>query len=95
MDKGLEHQKLAVESGYWPLLRFDPSRPARGEPALILDSKPPQGTAAYEKLISLEGRFKMLADAQPDEAKRLLALAEGDIRRSWRALEAIAEETKP
>jgi len=95
MDKGLEHQKLAVESGYWPLLRFDPSRPARGEPALILDSKPPQGTAAYEKLVAAEGRFRMLADAHPDEAKRLLALAEGDIARSWRALEAIAEETKP
>ena len=52
LGKGLDYQKLAVESGFWPLLRFDPSRPARGEAALILDSRPPFGSAAFERFIS-------------------------------------------
>ncbi len=95
MSAGLEHQKLAVESGYWPLLRFDPARPARGEAALALDSKPPKGTELFETLVSREGRFKMLANAKPEEAKRLVGLAEEDIARAWRALDAIAKETVP
>jgi pyruvate-ferredoxin/flavodoxin oxidoreductase len=95
MAQGLDHQKLAVESGYWPLLRFDPTRPSRGEPALILDSKPPKGVAAFEKLTAGEDRFRMLADAKPEEAKRLIRLAEEDILRGWRDLEEISRRTAP
>jgi pyruvate-ferredoxin/flavodoxin oxidoreductase len=95
MSGGLEHQKLAVESGYWPLMRFDPTRPARGEAALALDSRPPKGREVFEKLAAQEGRFKMLANAKPEEAERLLKLAEEDIDRAWRALDEIAKETAP
>ena len=90
LSKGLEHQKLAVESGYWPLLRFDPSRPARGEPALILDSRPPAGFEAFERLAASEVRFQSLADADPEEARRLMGLAEEDISRDWKALQELA-----
>ncbi|MDE2489458.1 MAG: 4Fe-4S dicluster domain-containing protein, partial [Elusimicrobia bacterium] len=90
MGCGLEHQKRLVESGYWPLLRFDPRRPARGEPALVLDSKPPKDFSAFEALTASEGRFKMLAGTHPDEAKRLLGEAEEDIKRSWHVLEELA-----
>ena len=31
---GLEHQKLATESGYWPLYRYDPRRAARRWPSV-------------------------------------------------------------
>ena len=95
MSQGLEHQKLAVESGYWPLLRFDPSRTGRGEPALRLDSRPPTGTEAFEKLAAAEDRFRMLATAKPEEARRLRALAAEDITRAWQALEELARETAP
>ena len=36
---GPEQQKLAVETGYWPLYRFDPRRVAEGQPAMQLDSQ--------------------------------------------------------
>jgi pyruvate-ferredoxin/flavodoxin oxidoreductase len=93
LGKGLDHQKLAVESGYWPLLRFDPSRPERGEPALILDSRPPSGSAAFERFISSEARFQAPASIDSAEARRLLGLAEEDIARVWRALSEIAGRT--
>ena len=91
--KGLEHQKLAVESGYWPLLRFDPTRPDRGEPALIIDSRPPSGSAAFERFIASEARFQPPAAADPVAARRLLGLAEGDITRVWKALAETARQT--
>ncbi|MFI5349499.1 MAG: pyruvate:ferredoxin (flavodoxin) oxidoreductase [Elusimicrobiota bacterium] len=93
MGQGLEHQKLAVESGYWPLLRFDPSRPARGEPALIIDSRPPSGVASYEKFAAGEARFKAPAGADPAETGRLLGLAEEDIARAWKSLAEIAKSS--
>ncbi|MEQ1729058.1 MAG: pyruvate:ferredoxin (flavodoxin) oxidoreductase [Vicinamibacterales bacterium] len=57
MALGLEHQKLAAESGYWPLYRFDPRRSANGESALVLDSADPK--AAVEKLLASETRFQL------------------------------------
>ena len=42
MAHGLEHQKLAAESGYWPLYRFDPRRATRGGQPLVLDSAHPK-----------------------------------------------------
>ena len=92
IGKGLDHQKLAVESGYWPLLRFDPTRPDRGEPALILDSRPPSGAAAFERFIASEARFRSPASVDPIEARRLLGLAEGDITRVWKSLAEIARQ---
>ena len=41
MSKGLEQQKLAVQSGYWPLYRYNPALPSQGKNPLILDSKDP------------------------------------------------------
>ncbi|MBI4061766.1 MAG: pyruvate:ferredoxin (flavodoxin) oxidoreductase [Elusimicrobia bacterium] len=93
LGHGLDHQKLAVESGYWPLLRYDPSRPARGEPPLILDSRPPSGGAAFERFISSEARFQAPAAADPEEARLLLGLAEKDIARVWAALAEAAKRT--
>jgi len=57
MALGLDHQKLAAESGYWPLYRFDPRRSANGESALVLDSADPK--AAVEKLMASETRFQL------------------------------------
>src|SRR4029079_15043660 len=55
MGQGLNQQKLAVESGYWPLLRYDPARAARGEKALQLYSKPPRIT--LQDYAYREGRY--------------------------------------
>ena len=56
MAQGIEHQRLATETGYWPLYRFDPRRAAAGAPPLVLDSPPPK--ADISNLLSLESRFQ-------------------------------------
>jgi len=64
MACGIEHQRLAADTGYWPLYRFDPRREARGEAALVLDSPPPKSDVA--RLMALESRFQ-LTDRQDHE----------------------------
>jgi len=69
MANGLSQQKLAVESGVWPLYRFDPRRIAKGEPPLQIDSKPP--TARASEYMRNETRFRMVEKIDPDRFKRL------------------------
>lgn len=66
MTTGMQHQKLAVDSGYWLLYRFDPRR----TPMLTLDSRPP-ATPLGEYLRS-EGRYRNLERQSPEEAAALL-----------------------
>ncbi len=74
MEDGIVHQDLAVNSGLWPLYRFDPRRAAMGEPPLKLDSKPP--SIGLEELARREARFRMVAKTNPEHAKELLKRAE-------------------
>jgi pyruvate-ferredoxin/flavodoxin oxidoreductase len=57
MAQGLEHQRLATDSGYWPLYRFDPRRAEAGQPPLVLDSPPPKTDVGT--LMALETRFQL------------------------------------
>jgi pyruvate-ferredoxin/flavodoxin oxidoreductase len=74
---GAEHQRLAVDSGAWPLYRFDPRRRERGEPALRMDSGPPR--VPIETYMRTEARFRGIERGDPErfhrltEAARLLA----------------------
>jgi len=70
LANGLEHQEMAVDSGFWPLYRFDPRRAAAGENPLKLDSKAPE--QPFEKYALSETRFRMLMQANPERARRLL-----------------------
>jgi pyruvate-ferredoxin/flavodoxin oxidoreductase len=88
MALGLEQQKLAVESGAWPLYRFDPRRAETGQPALQLDSAPPKIPVA--RYLTNELRFRLLEQAQPARFKDLQAAAEDDVRRRWRHLQHLA-----
>ncbi len=70
LAQGVEHQKAVVDSGIWPLYRFDPRRIAQGEPPLVLDSGPPKtGVADYMRS---ETRFRMVEKMDPARFKRLL-----------------------
>ena len=69
MGKSMEEGKLAVESGYWPLYRFNPELAAEGKPALIIDSKAPDGT--IQSFLDGENRYAQLIRKDPAEAKRL------------------------
>ncbi|TBR19613.1 pyruvate:ferredoxin (flavodoxin) oxidoreductase [bacterium] len=84
MRQGLAQQKRAVDSGHWPLLRYDPSRELRGEKALQLDSGAPK--ISFKDYAYRETRYKMLEAADPASAERLLKLAQADVERRWRHL---------
>jgi pyruvate-ferredoxin/flavodoxin oxidoreductase len=77
MACGIEHQKLAAETGYLPLYRFDPRRDARGEPALVLDSPPPKSDVA--RLLSLESRFQLTDRQDHDHYETLVERARHQI----------------
>jgi pyruvate-ferredoxin/flavodoxin oxidoreductase len=83
MAFGLEHQRLAADSGYWPLYRFDPRRTASGDPPLVIDSLAPKTDVS--KLMAIETRFQLTA--QQDEA-RYAVLVENARRQIARRLEA-------
>ncbi len=79
MACGLAHQKVAVESGYWPLYRFDPRRAITGEPALVIDSAAPKTDVT--ELLANEGRFQITAQHDPERFKALSAQMHDDIIR--------------
>ena len=79
MREGLDHQRRAVESGHFPLLRFDPRR---GEQAFQMDSKAPR--IPFSDFAYRQNRFKMLTKSEPDSAKKLLAASQLDATERWR-----------
>jgi pyruvate-ferredoxin/flavodoxin oxidoreductase len=88
LAKSPDQQKLAVESGVWPLYRFDPRRAAKGEPALKLDSAPPKGSVgAYMKG---ENRFRVVESQGAARYARLVMAEDDYVRRRWAIYEKIA-----
>jgi pyruvate-ferredoxin/flavodoxin oxidoreductase len=81
MRKGLEQQKLAVQSGYWPLYRFNPALVAEGKNPLILDSKEP--SIPLKDYVYNETRYRMLVQSDEQRAETLLKLADEDVRFRW------------
>ncbi len=85
---GLEHQKAAVNSGAWILMRYNPALAAEGKNPLTLDSKEP--SLPLKDYIYSETRYKMLTLSNPAEAAKLLAEAEADIKTKWRLYKHLA-----
>jgi len=88
MSGALEHQALAVETGYWPLYRFDPRLPEQGKAALQLDSKAP--SRPVSDLLELENRFRQIQRKDPERYACLVANLEADLRHRRQVLEALA-----
>ena len=88
LSMGLEQQKAAVQSGHFPLFRFNPNLRAEGKNPFQLDSKDP--SLPLDKYIYNETRYKMLSLSQPEAAKRLLEEAEGDVQSRWRLYQYLA-----
>jgi pyruvate-ferredoxin/flavodoxin oxidoreductase len=85
---GLEQQKLAVQSGYWPLMRYNPSLREEGKNPFQLDSKAP--SIRLKEYSYREARYTMLARSNPELAAKLLAEAQDDVERQWRVYSARA-----
>ncbi|HWB33098.1 MAG TPA: pyruvate:ferredoxin (flavodoxin) oxidoreductase [Acidobacteriaceae bacterium] len=85
---GMEQQKNAVLSGYWPLMRYNPALRAEGKNPFQLDSKAP--SISLKQYSYHEARYTMLARSHPEMAKQLLAKAQDDVEREWRVYSARA-----
>ncbi|CAK0758938.1 putative pyruvate-flavodoxin oxidoreductase [Gammaproteobacteria bacterium] len=88
LARNLTQQELAVDSGHWPLFRYDPRRAAKGENPLSLDSKKP--SLAYKDFITTEARFNMLFRSHPEEAERFLVQAQAEVQARFRRYEQLA-----
>ena len=85
LKHGLDQQKAAVQSGHWPLMRYNPDLVAQGKNPLVLDSKAPSIT--LDKFENNETRFTMLNHSDPEAAKRLLKIAQEEVSARWRLYE--------
>jgi pyruvate-ferredoxin/flavodoxin oxidoreductase len=89
LSKGLEQQKLAVQSGIWPLYRYNPDLAKRGENPLSLDSKAPSiplSNYAYN-----ETRYRMLLLSDETRAEALMKRAQQDVQSRWNLYQQMAE----
>jgi pyruvate-ferredoxin/flavodoxin oxidoreductase len=77
ISQGMEHQKLAVKSGYWPLWRYVPEAVDRGEHPFVLDSKEP--SIPLREFEQTEARFAMLNRTDPDRARELGGQAQAEV----------------
>jgi len=88
MTTGMQNQKAAVDSGYWPLFRFNPENVARGENPLSLDSKAP--SIPLKEYAYRETRYKMLTKSKPEDAARLIEQAQQDVIARWHLYDRMA-----
>ncbi|OQY97859.1 MAG: pyruvate:ferredoxin (flavodoxin) oxidoreductase [Candidatus Brocadia sp. UTAMX2] len=84
MSRGIEQQKKAVASGYWPLYRYNPQLEAQGKNPLVLDSKDP--SVSFEEYAYKENRYRALKASNPEVAAALMKQAEAEIQRRWKLL---------
>jgi len=82
MGFGLNQQKNAVLSGYWPLMRYNPALRLEGKNSFQLDSKAP--SIPLKKYAYEEARYTMLTRSSPETARKLLHDAQDDVKRQWR-----------
>ncbi len=89
MTRGMDEHKLVVNSGMWPLFRFDPRKIALGESPLQLDSRKP--SIPFHKLAEAEGRWSSLMRSNPAHAEELLAEAQKDVEKRFHLYEQMAK----
>jgi pyruvate-ferredoxin/flavodoxin oxidoreductase len=93
MAQGCEQQRLAVDSGVWPLYRFDPRRVAAGLPPLQLDSAAPK--IPVKDYMRNETRFRMTEKLDPERYKMLLKWAQRSTEQRFAVYEQLAKLTVP
>ncbi|MDT5061373.1 MAG: pyruvate-ferredoxin/flavodoxin oxidoreductase [Acidobacteriota bacterium] len=89
ISKGMHQQKLAVESGHWPLYRYNPALAEAGKNPFKLDSSAPK--IPLQDYIYTEGRYRMLQQSDPEVAKVLLEKAQKAVEQRWQNYKQLAE----
>jgi pyruvate-ferredoxin/flavodoxin oxidoreductase len=80
--------KEGVESGFWPLFRYDPALAAEGKNPLQLDSKAP--SVGLEEFMYKQVRFRALRQSDPARAGQLLDAIRKDVINRWKFFEQMA-----
>ena len=93
MSISLGQQEAAVDSGYWPLFRYDPRKVAAGESPLKLDSPAPKIDLA--RFVENETRFRQVEAANPEAFKKMMDQAQKDVREKYALYEQLARAMNP
>ncbi|MFN2120856.1 MAG: pyruvate:ferredoxin (flavodoxin) oxidoreductase [Anaerolineales bacterium] len=88
MIHGLSQQKLAVQSGAWPVYRYDPRRAKKGENPLVIECKEP--TIPVREYAYNETRYKMLTQMDEERAELLMKEAQQDATSRWSLYQQMA-----
>jgi pyruvate-ferredoxin/flavodoxin oxidoreductase len=88
MVHGLEQQKAAVNSGHWPLFRYNPTLAREGKNPFVLESRAP--SIPLQQYIYNETRYTMLVNSNPEEAKKLLEAAQENVNERWKLYQHMA-----
>ena len=92
LNNQLAHQKMAVDSGYWTLLHYNPALASEGKAPLVLDSKKP--TIPVADYIYTENRFKALTRTNPEVAKKLADDLQKEVDARFAFYEAMSQDTE-
>jgi pyruvate-ferredoxin/flavodoxin oxidoreductase len=82
-------QLLAVNSGHWPLFRFDPVKASQGQNPLHMDSKEP--SIPYRDYVMSETRFNMLWHTHPEDAEKFLQQAQQEVNHRYHYYKQLSE----
>ena len=88
MAKGMQNQKAAVDTGYWPLYRYNPELANEGKNPFKLDSKGLK--MPFKDYAYMETRYKMLTKSHPQLAEELIIKAQEDVVSTWKEYERLA-----
>jgi pyruvate-ferredoxin/flavodoxin oxidoreductase len=88
MQRGVDQQARAVQCGHWPLVRYNPAVRRSGENPFVLDSLEPR--LKFKDYAYGELRYRMLSHSNPEEAERLMALAQSNVERRWQTYREMA-----
>jgi pyruvate-ferredoxin/flavodoxin oxidoreductase len=89
MSKSQAEEKLAVDTGYWILYRYNPALAKEGKNPLQLDSREPK--MEYEAFLKNEVRYRTLVQQYPDQAKVLFAQAAAEAKTRYETYKKMAE----
>jgi len=89
MSKSQQEEKLAVDTGYWILYRYNPVLAREGKNPLILDSKEPK--LDYETFLKNEIRYRSVLQDYPDIARQLFAQAAAEAKKRFEYYKKLAE----
>jgi pyruvate-ferredoxin/flavodoxin oxidoreductase len=90
LSNNLRQQTMAVQSGHWPLLRYDPRRLSEGNNPMQLDS--PKPSLPYRDFAMSEARFSLLSRTHPEASERFMQQSQQDVAERYRRYRELADK---